>query len=172
MTLVQNHSMTRMIKNSQRRQASLFNAQELNQVNVFLFVHETSGNYLIIYSHHNLYGVMILLAQLLSGGEHDFDIDDLKANTKYTGGFTENSRTIKQFWEVSLLDIVFLFQLYHIYLSAGFGGSEASSLAYSSSILHSVPSFSFTGLKGISSTRAMCSIEVCHKLSSCAIVGF
>lgn len=40
------------------------------------------------------------LNQLLSGGEHDFDIDDLKANTKYTGGFTENSRTVKQFWEV------------------------------------------------------------------------
>ena len=41
---------------------TLFNAQELNQVNVFLFVREASGNYLIIYSHHNLYGVMILLA--------------------------------------------------------------------------------------------------------------
>ncbi|KAI5061390.1 hypothetical protein GOP47_0023895 [Adiantum capillus-veneris] len=40
------------------------------------------------------------LNQLISGGEHDFDVDDLKANTKYTGGFTETSRTIKQFWEV------------------------------------------------------------------------
>ncbi|MCO5588845.1 hypothetical protein L7F22_042805 [Adiantum nelumboides] len=40
------------------------------------------------------------LNQLISGGEHDFDVDDLKANTKYTGGFTENSRTVKQFWEV------------------------------------------------------------------------
>lgn len=38
--------------------------------------------------------------QLLSGGEHDLDVDDLKVNTRYTGGFTENSRVIKNFWEV------------------------------------------------------------------------
>ncbi|XP_031487793.1 E3 ubiquitin-protein ligase UPL7 isoform X2 [Nymphaea colorata] len=38
--------------------------------------------------------------QLLSGGEHDFDIDDLKNNTRYTGGYSEGSRTIKLFWEV------------------------------------------------------------------------
>lgn len=40
------------------------------------------------------------LNQLLAGGEHDFDIDDLRIHTNYTGGFTENSRTVKQFWEV------------------------------------------------------------------------
>ncbi|KAH6558476.1 hypothetical protein KP509_1Z062300 [Ceratopteris richardii] len=40
------------------------------------------------------------LNQLISGGDHDFDVDDLRENTKYTGGFTANSRTVKQFWEV------------------------------------------------------------------------
>lgn len=38
--------------------------------------------------------------QLLSGGEHDFDVDDLRNNTRYTGGYSESSRTIKLFWEV------------------------------------------------------------------------
>ncbi|XP_011621572.1 E3 ubiquitin-protein ligase UPL7 isoform X1 [Amborella trichopoda] len=38
--------------------------------------------------------------QLLSGGEHDFDVDDLKTHTRYTGGYSEGSRTIKLFWEV------------------------------------------------------------------------
>lgn len=38
--------------------------------------------------------------QLLSGGKHDIDVDDLKNNTRYTGGYTEGSRTIKIFWEV------------------------------------------------------------------------
>ncbi|KAL3681995.1 hypothetical protein R1sor_000017 [Riccia sorocarpa] len=38
--------------------------------------------------------------QLLSGGEHDFDVEDLRAHTRYTGGFTESSRTVKLFWEV------------------------------------------------------------------------
>uniref|UniRef100_A0A7N0UAZ7 HECT-type E3 ubiquitin transferase n=1 Tax=Kalanchoe fedtschenkoi TaxID=63787 RepID=A0A7N0UAZ7_KALFE len=38
--------------------------------------------------------------QLLSGGKHDIDVDDLKKNTRYSGGYTEGSRTIKLFWEV------------------------------------------------------------------------
>ncbi|XP_008392543.3 E3 ubiquitin-protein ligase UPL7 [Malus domestica] len=38
--------------------------------------------------------------QLLSGGNHDIDVDDLRKNTKYTGGYSEGSRTIKIFWEV------------------------------------------------------------------------
>lgn len=38
--------------------------------------------------------------QLLSGGDHDVDIDDLRRNTLYTGGYSEGSRTIKIFWEV------------------------------------------------------------------------
>lgn len=38
--------------------------------------------------------------QLLSGGNHDIDIDDLRKNTRYTGGYTEGSRTVKLFWEV------------------------------------------------------------------------
>ncbi|KAG6544429.1 hypothetical protein Mapa_014067 [Marchantia paleacea] len=38
--------------------------------------------------------------QLLSGGEHDFDVEDLRAHTRYTGGFTDSSRTVKLFWEV------------------------------------------------------------------------
>ncbi|XP_027070608.2 E3 ubiquitin-protein ligase UPL7 [Coffea arabica] len=38
--------------------------------------------------------------QLLSGGNHDIDIGDLRKNTRYTGGYTEGSRTVKLFWEV------------------------------------------------------------------------
>ncbi|KAF7148688.1 hypothetical protein RHSIM_Rhsim03G0085000 [Rhododendron simsii] len=38
--------------------------------------------------------------QLLSGGKHDIDVNDLRSNTKYTGGYTEGSRTVKIFWEV------------------------------------------------------------------------
>ncbi|PKU78379.1 E3 ubiquitin-protein ligase UPL7 [Dendrobium catenatum] len=38
--------------------------------------------------------------QLLSGGNHDFDVDDLRSNTRYTGGYSEGSRTVKIFWEV------------------------------------------------------------------------
>ncbi|RDY07374.1 E3 ubiquitin-protein ligase UPL7, partial [Mucuna pruriens] len=38
--------------------------------------------------------------QLLSGGNYDIDVDDLKNNTRYTGGYNEGSRTIKNFWEV------------------------------------------------------------------------
>ena len=38
--------------------------------------------------------------QFLSGGLQDFDVDDLRKNTKYTGGYTESSRTVKLFWEV------------------------------------------------------------------------
>lgn len=38
--------------------------------------------------------------QLLSGGNYDIDIDDLKNNTRYSGGYNEGSRTIKIFWEV------------------------------------------------------------------------
>nr|XP_048321296.1 E3 ubiquitin-protein ligase UPL7 isoform X2 [Ziziphus jujuba var. spinosa] len=38
--------------------------------------------------------------QLLSGGDYDIDVDDLRKNTRYTGGYSEGSRTIKIFWEV------------------------------------------------------------------------
>ncbi|KAG5043836.1 hypothetical protein JHK87_007751 [Glycine soja] len=38
--------------------------------------------------------------QLLSGGNYDIDVDDLKNNTRYTGGYNEGRRTIKIFWEV------------------------------------------------------------------------
>ncbi|GLT89883.1 hypothetical protein SLE2022_078450 [Rubroshorea leprosula] len=38
--------------------------------------------------------------QLLSGGNHDIDVDDLRNNTRYTGGYSEGSRAIKLFWEV------------------------------------------------------------------------
>lgn len=38
--------------------------------------------------------------QLLSGGNHDIDVDDLRSNTQYTGGYSGDSRTIKIFWEV------------------------------------------------------------------------
>ncbi|KAF9665086.1 hypothetical protein SADUNF_Sadunf16G0085500 [Salix dunnii] len=38
--------------------------------------------------------------QLLSGGDLDIDVDDLRNYTLYTGGYSEGSRTIKLFWEV------------------------------------------------------------------------
>ncbi|KAM4078496.1 hypothetical protein ACB094_09G041900 [Castanea mollissima] len=38
--------------------------------------------------------------QLLSGGNHDIDVDDLRNNTRYSGGYSQGSRTIKIFWEV------------------------------------------------------------------------
>ncbi|XP_020091856.1 E3 ubiquitin-protein ligase UPL7 isoform X2 [Ananas comosus] len=38
--------------------------------------------------------------QLLSGGRQDIDVDDLRNNTKYTGGYSNSSRTVKLFWEV------------------------------------------------------------------------
>lgn len=38
--------------------------------------------------------------QLLSGGKHDIDVDDLRNNTRYTGGYSEGSRTVRLFWEV------------------------------------------------------------------------
>ncbi|XP_058767737.1 E3 ubiquitin-protein ligase UPL7-like [Vicia villosa] len=38
--------------------------------------------------------------QLLSGGNYDIDVEDFKNNTRYTGGYSEGSRTIKIFWEV------------------------------------------------------------------------
>lgn len=38
--------------------------------------------------------------QLLSGGKHDIDVNDLRNNTRYTGGYSDGSRTIKIFWEV------------------------------------------------------------------------
>lgn len=40
--------------------------------------------------------------QLLSGGNYDIDVDDLRNNTRYTGGYSEGSRTVKLFWEVLL----------------------------------------------------------------------
>lgn len=43
--------------------------------------------------------------QLLSGGEHDIDVSDLRNNTRYTGGYSEGSRTIKLFWEVLALQL-------------------------------------------------------------------
>ncbi|XP_021908653.1 E3 ubiquitin-protein ligase UPL7 isoform X3 [Carica papaya] len=38
--------------------------------------------------------------QLLSGGNHDIDVEDLRNNTRYTGGYSAGSRTIRLFWEV------------------------------------------------------------------------
>lgn len=38
--------------------------------------------------------------QLLSGGNYDIDVDDLRNNTRYTGGYSEGNRTVKIFWEV------------------------------------------------------------------------
>lgn len=59
--------------------------------------------------------------QLLSGGNHDIDVDDLKHNTRYTGGFSEGSRTVKIFWEVlntewKLNELIFLYLGFHVHI--------------------------------------------------------
>lgn len=46
-----------------------------------------------------------MLPQLLSGGKHDIDVDDLRNNTRYTGGYSEGSRTVRLFWEVMSLHL-------------------------------------------------------------------
>ncbi|KAL0344726.1 UNVERIFIED_CONTAM: E3 ubiquitin-protein ligase UPL7 [Sesamum radiatum] len=43
--------------------------------------------------------------QLLSGGDHDIDVEDLRKNTQYTGGYSEGSRTIKLFWERTEMNV-------------------------------------------------------------------
>ncbi|KAK4392122.1 E3 ubiquitin-protein ligase UPL7, partial [Sesamum angolense] len=47
-----------------------------------------------------LFNAMSLIRALLSGGDHDIDVEDLRKNAQYTGGYSEGSRTIKIFWEV------------------------------------------------------------------------
>jgi hypothetical protein len=51
--------------------------------------------------------------QLLSGGSQDFDVDDLRNHTKYTGGYTESSRTVKLFWEVCVVASSWSFNSMH-----------------------------------------------------------
>ena len=55
--------------------------------------------------------------QLLSGGNYDIDVDDLKNNTRYTGGYNEGSRTIKIFWEVFASQYYIYVYDFHAYLS-------------------------------------------------------
>jgi ubiquitin-protein ligase E3 B len=72
----------------------LFNAHEFNQV--------CGSNVMIsrFFSFVQSYCLTKIPLQLLSGGNHDIDVDDLRRNTKYTGGYSDSSRTIKIFWEV------------------------------------------------------------------------
>lgn len=49
-----------------------------------------------------------IFIQLLSGGKHDIDVDDLRNNTHYTGGYSEGSRTVKLFWEVNRLQLLWV----------------------------------------------------------------
>lgn len=63
--------------------------------------------------------------QLLSGGNHDIDVDDLKHNTRYTGGFSEGSRAVKIFWEVlntewKLNELIFLIGVFMFIFSYAF----------------------------------------------------
>lgn len=60
------------------------------------------------------------MLQLLSGGKHDFDVEDLRSNTKYTGGYSEGSRTVKFFWEV-LLPSIFFSHCYRLLLYSTYG---------------------------------------------------
>lgn len=45
-----------------------------------------------------LFGVREL-SLLMSGGDADVDIEDLKRHTVYSGGYTKDSRTVSMFWE-------------------------------------------------------------------------
>lgn len=40
------------------------------------------------------------LQTLISGADHEINIDDLQQNTKYGNGFTETHETITTFWTV------------------------------------------------------------------------
>lgn len=39
------------------------------------------------------------LSLLMSGGDTDVDVEDLKRHTVYSGGYTKDSRTVAMFWE-------------------------------------------------------------------------
>lgn len=52
-----------------------------------------------------LFHLDFCLLQLLSGGNHDIDVDDLRKHTQYTGGYSEGSRAVKLFWEVRALEM-------------------------------------------------------------------
>lgn len=73
----------------------LFNAHEFNQVCGFSVIISR-----VFFSCTKLFSYVNDFVQLLSGGNHDIDVDDLRRNTKYTGGYSDSSRTIKIFWEV------------------------------------------------------------------------
>jgi len=68
------------------------------------FFFNNSGFCLTKFSEVHFIGQMLILhnyhMQLLSGGNHDIDVDDLRNNTRYSGGYSQGSRTIKIFWEV------------------------------------------------------------------------
>lgn len=68
------------------------------------FLLNDSGFCLTKFSEVHFIGQMLILhnyhMQLLSGGNHDIDVDDLRNNTRYSGGYSQGSRTIKIFWEV------------------------------------------------------------------------
>lgn len=70
---------------------------------IFFFLND-SGFCLKKFSEVHFIGQMLILhnyhMQLLSGGNHDIDVDDLRNNTRYSGGYSQGSRTIKIFWEV------------------------------------------------------------------------
>lgn len=40
------------------------------------------------------------LQTLISGAEHEIDVDDLMRNTKYGNGYAEDHPTIQTFWKV------------------------------------------------------------------------
>lgn len=40
------------------------------------------------------------LTQLLSGGQFEVDLEDLRRHTRYSGGYEDGSRTIRMFWKV------------------------------------------------------------------------
>ena len=100
---------------------------------------------------------------LLSGGDTDMDIDDLMNNTKYSGGFTSDSRTVCVFHPclcvsggLAWLNVTCM----HIYISRFLGARRVKShfLGARRVISHSGLLFDFTSF----CTGEICNLSTTH----------
>lgn len=79
-------------------------------VNLFLLGFKLAEDYLLkIKNWQKMLLIQDILMQLLSGGDHDIDVVDLRNNTCYSGGYSEGSRNVKIFWEVRAWIMDFFF---------------------------------------------------------------
>ncbi|KAH9605964.1 hypothetical protein KSS87_020716 [Heliosperma pusillum] len=76
----------------------LFNASEFNQVKTTI---TTTVVWVTLEDSLSTLALEFVSAGgYYGGGKHDIDVDDLRTNTRYTGGYSEGSRAVKLFWEV------------------------------------------------------------------------